>query len=66
MIAVTEIEKAVLTLPPDELARFRAWFEQFDAAAWDKTFEEDVASGRLDAVANEAIRDFQRGRFKEL
>lgn len=66
MIAVTEIEKAVSSLPPDELAEFRAWFEEFDAAAWDKAFEEDVASGRLDAVADDAMRDFQRGKFKEL
>ena len=66
MSVVTEIENAVSNLPPDELARFRAWFDEFDAAAWDKTFEEDVAAGRLDAVANEAIRDFQQGRFSEL
>lgn len=58
MITVAEIEKAVSSLPPDELARFRAWFVEFDAAAWDKAFEEDVASGRLAAVANEAVRDF--------
>jgi hypothetical protein len=44
MSVVTEIENAVSNLPPDELARFRAWFDEFDAAAWDKTFEEDVAS----------------------
>ena len=30
-----------------------------DAVAWDKQFEEDVAAGRLDALADEAIRDLR-------
>lgn len=40
MSAVWEIEQAVSQLPPQELARFREWFEKFDAEIWDKQFEE--------------------------
>jgi hypothetical protein len=29
-----------------ELVILRDWFSQFDSAAWDKQFEEDVAGGR--------------------
>jgi len=32
MTTIEEIEKAVAELPPDQLARFRAWFDEFDAA----------------------------------
>jgi hypothetical protein len=44
-------------LSAQELAAFRDWFSRFDAAAWDKQFEADVKEGRLDALADEAIRD---------
>jgi len=56
MTTIIEIEKAISTLPPEGLAQFRAWFEEFDAAVWDRQFEEDVVSGKLDAITDEAIR----------
>jgi len=47
----------------EKLSIFRRWFiEEFDADAWDSQFEDDVLSGRLDALAEEAIRDFEEGR----
>jgi hypothetical protein len=46
-----EIQSAVAGLPPAELSRFRIWFEEFDAAAWDKQWEQDVALGKLDDLA---------------
>lgn len=66
MAKIQEIEKAISNLTPEELSRFRAWFEEFDAATWDKQIEEDVKSGRLDAIAGQAISDFKKGRFREL
>ena len=63
---VQDIEKAVSNLPPNDLERFRAWFEEFDAIEWDRQFEEDASSGRLDAIAQEAIEDFSKGKCKEL
>ncbi len=38
----------------------------FDADAWDKQLEEDVNAGRLDDLADEAIRDMREGRCTEL
>lgn len=55
------IEKAVEALPPSELAEFRRWFAEFDAAAWDKQIEQDAASGKLDRLAAEALDDFNPG-----
>jgi hypothetical protein len=63
---IQEIEKAVASLSPEELEKFRAWFQAFDAAAWDKQIEEDAKSGKLDKVAEKALSDFDRGDFKEL
>jgi hypothetical protein len=66
MSTAEEIESAVSSLPPEELSRFRRWFEQFDADAWDRQWEEDAEAGRLDRLADKAIRDFRQGRCTEL
>ena len=66
MSTVHEIERAVSQLSRQELAAFRDWFSEFDAAAWDKQFEADVVAGHLDALADEAIRDLRAGRCKDL
>jgi hypothetical protein len=66
MSSVHDIETAVRKLSRRELLAFRDWFAEFDAAAWDKQFEEDVAAGHLDALADEAIRDLREGRCRDL
>jgi hypothetical protein len=66
MSTVQEIEAAVSKLSRRDLAAFRAWFIGFDADAWDKQFEEDVAAGRLDKLAEEALSDLREGRTTPL
>jgi len=39
MTTIEDIEKAVAELSPDQLARFRAWFEEFDAVRFDEKIE---------------------------
>ncbi|MCI0492395.1 MAG: hypothetical protein L0Z07_05625 [Planctomycetes bacterium] len=66
MSRIVEIEQAVRQLPAEDLAAFRAWFAEFDAGIWDRQFEDDVAAGRLDALAEEAIEDLRQGRCTDL
>ena len=66
MVNVKSIEKAVESLPPSELAEFRGWFAEFDAAVWDKQIEQDAASGKLDGLAAEALADYRAGLAREL
>lgn len=61
-----EIERAVKQLSPEDLAAFRAWFAEFDAVIWEQQFEEDVAAGRLDALAEKALQDLREGRCTDL
>ena len=63
MTTVQEIEKRVSSLPPTELAEFRAWFEKFDSILWDKQFEQDAESGKLNAVSEKAIEDYKKGNY---
>jgi len=65
-MTVHEIEQAVTELSPMELARFRQWFDEFDAQIWDEQFEHDANSGKLDELANKAVTDFRAGKAKEL
>lgn len=66
MSTVHDIAEAIRQLPPQDLAALRTWFAAFDAEQWDQQFAEDVAAGRLDAFAQEAIQDFQAGRCTDL
>jgi hypothetical protein len=66
MNTLNEIERAVQGLSPEQLAQFRAWFAEFDWAAWDRELEDDVAAGRLDALADEALANFRAGRTRPL
>ena len=66
MTTVQEIEASVAHLPEPDLGKFRSWFEQFDAKAWDKQFERDVQSEKLNALADEALQDLADGRCTAL
>jgi hypothetical protein len=66
MSTVPEIESAIRALSPQDLAALRDWFLEFDAGLWDQQFEDDVTRGRLDRLADEALRDLQSGHCTDL
>jgi len=66
MSKIEEIEKEVQGLKPDELQAFRKWFWEFDAEIWDRQFENDVLSGKLDSVAETALKSFKAGHCSEI
>ena len=66
MSTVQDIENAIRQLSPEDLTALRTWFAAFDAEQWDQQFEEDVAAGRLEYLAQEAIQDLQEGRCTDL
>jgi hypothetical protein len=65
-MTIEDLEKAVATLPPDQFAKFRAWFDAFDAARFDQKIERDAMAGKLDRMADAAIDDLRKGRAREL
>ena len=66
MTTLEDLEKAVAELPADQLAQFRAWCDQFEAARFDARIERDAASGKLDQLADQALADLRAGRAREL
>jgi hypothetical protein len=66
MSKIQNIEREVKELNPDELQAFRKWFWEFDAQEWDRQFEKDALSGKLDSLAETAIKAFKSGRCSEI
>ena len=66
MSKVENIEKEVTELTRDELQSFRNWFWDFDAEVWDKQFEKDALSGKLDSLAETALKSYKSGNYSEI
>ena len=59
---VEKIEREIQDLSPDEMTELREWFAAFDGEAWDRQFEADVHAGKLDALADAALKAHESGR----
>jgi len=66
MSTIDAIEQAIQSLPPVDLAKFRSWFAKFDSMAWDEQIEADAAAGKFDALAAEALAEYQNGMARAL
>ena len=66
MTRVQMLEQEVKQLTSDELAAFREWFQEYDAAEWDRQIEEDALAGKFDKLAEEALADHKAGRTTEI
>ena len=66
MTRVQRIEQDVRGLSRKELSEFRDWFLEFVWDAWDRQLESDVRAGKLDSLADEALREHAAGKTKPL
>ncbi|MEF2073292.1 hypothetical protein [Consotaella aegiceratis] len=66
MTRLEKIEKDIVGLTADEFARFREWFEDYDATRFDARIERDAETGKLDSLADEALADFRAGKSRPL
>ena len=68
-MTVTEIKQAILNLPKDDFADVAEWLYELcecDWEKWDRQLEADVASGRLDFLAAEALEARRNGTLTDL
>ncbi len=66
MNKVERLESEIKGLSPEELAELRDWFLAFDWAAWNRQLEDDIRAGKLDGLADEALRDHAAGKTKPI
>jgi hypothetical protein len=66
MSTIEQIETAILTLAPNEFQQLRQWFLDVDYQRWDEQLEQDIADGKLEDLAAEAIAEFNAGQCREI
>ena len=65
-MSVPELERAVSQLNSNELEQFSSWFAGFKNQLWDDQFKQDVQSGKLDKLADQALESYRRGDYRKL
>ena len=65
MSELEKLEEHVQSLSPEELKKFRAWFAEFDARAWDAQIEADSRAGELNSLVSEALAEHKTGKTRE-
>ncbi len=60
--ARSDVGQPLKELSPKGLTAFCRWFTKFDAEAWDRQFKADIKAGKLDSLAERALRDHAAGR----
>ncbi|MGK7960530.1 hypothetical protein [Crocosphaera sp.] len=66
MLTLDQIESAILQLPCHEVQQLLEWLSDLDYKNWDQQLEEDIKQGKLDALAAEAMAEFEAGECKEI
>jgi len=64
-MSVQDIEQAIVQLPPSDLAELMAWLREHQQV-WDEQIEDDLESGRLDALMAEAESEYEAGQAQPL
>ena len=66
MSELEELENRIRKLAPEDLAKFRAWFVEFDHVLWDRQIQGDAKSGKLDKLVNEARAHYKAGKARKI
>ena len=61
MDTLLEIEEAICRLPPDQKMALVERLENLVADEWDRKFEQDVKSGKLNEIAQRALTEHRAG-----
>ncbi|MBI4006048.1 MAG: hypothetical protein HY356_05225 [Gammaproteobacteria bacterium] len=66
MSEVEQLEQHIQNLSTEDLAKFRAWFTDFDSHTWDEQIATDLKAGKLDLLISEALAEHKAGKTREL
>ena len=66
MTRLEKIEQEIAALGEGDRRKLARWFAEFLADSWDAEIEQDVKSGRLDKLIDDARRDIAEGKIKPL
>jgi len=66
MRTLEEMKSAIEALPRREYLDLAQWFSERDWQAWDEEIERDSASGKLDFLIQEALKEKSQGKLGSL
>lgn len=66
MNKLSEIERAIEQLPPEEYGMLKPWFEGREGKRLDEWLEREVLAGKFDDLARQAKADLAAGRARDL
>ena len=66
MSTVGEIESALRALPVQDARAVAHWLQEYLDQKWDKQMDADIATGRLDKLAEQALDRYRAGQVKPL
>lgn len=66
MTTLLEIAAAIQDLPEDEVRELSTWLQGYLDERWDRQIEEDVATGKLDALIAKAEADIAANNVRGL
>ena len=65
-MSLENLEDAILSLSASEFEKLRRWFFDLDYDRWHVQIEQDIADGKLEALAQEAMAESGVGHCREL
>jgi hypothetical protein len=66
MSTVAAVESALRALPVKDAREVAEWLQDYLDQQWDKQMDEDIAAGRLDKLAEQALGRYRAGQVKPL
>ena len=66
MSTVVEIESSLRAMPVQDARAVAHWLQEYLDQKWDKQMDADIAAGRLDKLAEQALDRYRTGKVKPL
>ena len=66
MLRIEEIKLIIEKLPKNEFLELKSWILEKDWQQWDEEIERDSKEGNLDFLIEEALKEKQQGKLREL
>ena len=66
MLTLEQLETAIFLLPAHDCRKLLEWLSDLDYQRWDEELENDIAAGKLDNLAQEAITNFEAGHYRKI
>lgn len=66
MLTLEQTKAAILSLRDNEFEQLKIWLSDLDYERWDQELERDIADGKLEALAQEAIASKEAGDCREI